>query len=182
MASLPPWGTPRRQPWHLRPIAWLTGVGLITAGGITVVVLVVLLTAPDDDRYWVYQASVNEAVSKPCEQMQLVGEDIPFYLTPEDGTATVRRFVDVGREIPAAIDGVEGADAGALRWRDDWNRVLAAVERYADDLEADGQATYVSPEDEQGQPVTMSMSSASDVPCELPTAVLLLDQADSDAY
>lgn len=114
--------------------------------------------------------------------MQTAGEAIPLPpLSAEDATS-MRHFVEVARGIPTAIATVDDADDDARKWRDDWLQVIEAVESYADDLEPDGQATFVSPEDEDGEATTMRMTSVSDVPCELPTTVLLLDQKASDSY
>jgi hypothetical protein len=133
----------------------------------------------EDDKYWVYQESVNAAVEEPCAAMHAAGEAIPLPPLSAEDAASIRRFVEVARRIPAAIDRVDDADDGARQWRDDWVHVIDAVESYADDLEPDGRATFVSPRDEDGEPTTLRMISVSDVPCELPTTILLLDQKAS---
>ncbi len=53
--------------------------------------------------------------------------------------------------------------------------LLDAVDAYADKLAADGEGTFDMPLDGAGDPVTMDMSGASDVWCDVPPIIEALD-------
>lgn len=74
-----------------------------------------------------------------------------------------------------AIDSVDDANGQALRWRNDWNLVLDAVDAYADKLDADGEGTFETPVNGDGDPVIGEMSWASDVECGVPPIIAALD-------
>ncbi len=170
--SLPPWGTPAKRPWYRRPLVW---VGIAVAApflAIASVVAYVVITAPPDDHYWVEQESVTEAISEPCEEMRIAGEAIPQISTTPEGVAAMLHFAQVARAIPAAIDGVPEADDDAIKWRDGWLRIIEATETYAD---AGGKSAWISQRDENGVRIIEHMQSATDVECNVPSTIELLE-------
>jgi hypothetical protein len=157
-------------------------VGVAMLGVVAVFVLFVTSVgdAFDDTTYWVDQGSVNRAVAEPCRDMATAADQIQIFSTPAVGAASLHHFAEVGRGIPAAIDSVDDANGDALRWRNDWNAVLDAVDAYADELEADGEGSFDSPVDGDGDPVIGDMAWVSDVDCEVPPIIAALDPVGSD--
>lgn len=135
----------------------------------------VVITTPPDDHYWVYQESVNEAISEPCRQMQIAGEAIPLTTTTPEGAAAMLHFAEVARGIPAAIDGVPEADDDAIKWRDGWLRFIEAAETYAN---AGGKSSWISQRDGNGTRIIEHMQSATDVECNIPTAIEVLEYTE----
>jgi hypothetical protein len=158
-------------------VAVLGGIGLFVA-------FIYGISEPlDDASYWVDQESVNRAVMEPCDEMATAAGQIQIFSTPSVGAASLHHFAEVGRGIPAAIDSVDDANGDALRWRNDWNVVLDAVDAYADKLETDGEGTFDPPVDGDGDPVIADMAWVSDVGCEVPPIIAALDpQASDDFY
>jgi hypothetical protein len=172
-------------PWYRSLWFWLSVYGtVVVAAGVAVfIVFVNGITAPFDDaydptygnEYWVEQGSVNRAVEDPCDEMATAAGQIQIFSTPSVGAASLHHFVEVGRGIPTAIDSVDDADGQALRWRNDWIAVLDAVDAYADKLEADGEGTFDTPVNGDGDPVIANMSDVSDTWCEVPPLIAALD-------
>lgn len=174
----PPASSRPPKPWYRNVWTWVIVYGaVVLVGGIALFVFFVnAISAPfDEDYYYVEQGSVNRAVEAPCDEMASAADQIQIFSTPSVGAASLHHFVEVGRGIPAAIDTVEDADAEASRWRNDWNAVLDAVDAYADKLEADGEGTFDTPVDGDGDPVIDEMASVSDVWCEVPPIIAALD-------
>ena len=97
-----------------------------------------------------------------------------IFSTPAEGAEALHRSSIAGRAIPDAIDTVADADGSALQWRDDWITLLDAVDSYADDLADDPEAEF-EPPPAGGGPLMYEMSWVSDVPCEIPPAIMALD-------
>jgi hypothetical protein len=155
----------------------VVGFALLTVGGF----FAFLLVASDPDAfggygdYYVDQGSVNRAVEQPCDEMATAANEIQIFSTPSVGAASLHHFAEVGRGIPTAIDSVGDANGDALKWRDDWNTVLDAVDDYADKLATDGEGTFDMPVDGTGDPVISDMSGASEVWCNVPPIIAALN-------
>ena len=175
-------------PWYRNLMVWLwvyvgfagiaiVGLAMLSVGGFFAFLFVAgdVEDGYDDADYYVEQESVNRAVAEPCDAMTTAADQIQIFSTPSVGAASLHHFADVGRGIPTAIDSVDDADGQALRWRNDWNVVLDAVDAYADELEADGAATFDTPLNGDDEPVLAVMAGVSDVGCEVPPIITALD-------
>ena len=97
-----------------------------------------------------------------------------------EGAEALHRFVTAGQAIPEAINNVEGADGSALRWRSDWIAMLDALDSYANELADDPDAVFTVPTNGDGDPLTYSLAGVSEVPCEIPPAIMALDPEAAD--
>lgn len=169
------------KPWYRSAWLWIGAYIAIAVAACAAlfVVFIVNLDEGFDDGYWVDQESVNSAVEEPCDDMATAAQQIQIFSTPSVGAAHLHHFAEVGRGIPAAIESVDDASGDSLRWRDDWNVVLDAVDAYAEELESDGQGTFGTPVDDDGDPVISEMSWVSDVACEVPPIIVALDPISS---
>ncbi len=179
--------TPSRPPapWYRNVWVWI-GVYGVVAVGAALALLVLFFANVDEwdgayyedgyyeEGYYVEQESVNSAVAEPCDDMTRAGQNIEIFSTPAEGADALHQFVIAGRAIPDAIDTVAEADDSALQWRDDWITLLDAVDSYADDLTDNPEAEF-EPPSTGGSPLMYEMSWVSDVPCELPPAIMALD-------
>ena len=165
-------------PWYRSLWFWLSVYGtVVVAAGVAVfIVFVNGITAPfDEDFAYVEQDSVHRAVAEACEEMTTAAGQIQVFSTSSVGAASLHHFVEAGRGIPEAVDSVDDANEEAQQWGDDWTTVLDAVEAYADDLEADGAATFETPIDGDGHPVIGEMTWAMDTECDVPPLIAALD-------
>lgn len=169
-------------PWYRNVWVWISVYGAVVGVGFVALAILFFATVDDwdggyygDGYYYVDQESVNRAVEQPCDEMATAANQIQVFSTPSVGAASLHHFAEAGRGIPAAIDSVDDANDDALKWRDDWTRLLDAVDAYADKLAADGEGTFDLPVDGAGDPVISHMRGASDVWCDVPPVIAALD-------
>lgn len=151
--------------------------------------IVFIIAGPDyeeypDDEYYYYvdDSSVIEAVQPACDDMIAAGKEIGVFSTPADGAKGLKRFVAAARPIVTAVDNTGTSDENSLDWRDDWQVLLDAVDRYAAELADDPGAEYEEPTTADGYSIIYEMSNSSDADCEVPAIIAALDSTPPAAY
>ena len=129
----------------------------------------------DEDYYYVEQASVLEAVEKPCEDMRVAGAKIGVFDDPKKAAVEIEAFAVAAQGVADAIASAD-PNRDSQKWQADWEKLSSDLTAYAGNLrDAGGGALFSSIHPAGEMPVMVRMVYSSDANCEVPSVVVAMD-------
>lgn len=150
---------------------------LSAVAAITLATTVIVLETRDAPGL-IDDADLTSIIGDACELMTTTVESMPVSGSPRQQAETIENQDTAVTVMLNQIERGHGelirADRPAQQWLDDWDRLLAARDRFRRELLRQGESNFVAPADSAGRPLHKRMEDVwlGDAVCTVPPSLL----------